>query len=141
MLQSLLLPLACALLLFACAPAIGDPCETVLDCSSQASRACDRTQPGGYCTIAGCEKGTCPEDSVCVKFHPFQGEVEGEEPIQQERLASTFCMATCSGNSDCREDEGYQCTAQDEFGQKGRMEAEVLDDKSQPFCSALREMR
>lgn len=137
MLQSLLLTLACSLLLVACAPAIGDACETVLDCSSQASRACDRTQPGGYCTIAGCERGTCPEDSVCVKFHPFQGAVEGEDPIRQERLASTFCMATCSGNSDCREDEGYRCTAEDEFGQEKRGEAEVLDDPDQRFCSAL----
>jgi hypothetical protein len=140
MLPKLLLPLSCALLLFACSPAIGDPCETVLDCSSQASRVCDRTQPSGYCTIAGCERGTCPEDSVCVKFHPFQGSVEGEAPIQQERLASTFCMAKCDGDGDCREGDGYTCTGENDFGQEGRMEAEVLDNPDQRFCSALREM-
>jgi hypothetical protein len=56
-----------------------------------------------------------------VKFRP------GEE-----RLAVTYCMATCSDNSDCRDDEGYRCTSVAEFG---ATEAEVLGRSSQQFCS------
>jgi hypothetical protein len=105
-----------------CAPAIGDECETALDCSSQGSRQCDRTQPGGYCTILGCEQGTCPEESVCVKFRP-----------ELERIAVTYCMATCETDSDCRGDEGYECKTQGTFAD-GK-EATVLDGAGKAFCS------
>jgi hypothetical protein len=123
----------CALLSvvgFACAPGIGDECETALNCSAQATRQCDRTQPHGYCTIRGCERGTCPDDSVCVKFRP-----------SAERLAVTFCMAKCSEDDDCRNDEGYRCTSAATFGAdagKGvpRREAEILGSEKQRFCSA-----
>lgn len=113
----------CALAAIAvgCAPAIGDDCESALDCSSQGSRQCDRTQPGGYCTIAGCERGTCPEDSVCVRFRPAL-----------ERIATTYCMAECEEDDDCRDDEGYRCTSQTEFS--GGL-AEVLDGRRKRFCS------
>jgi len=104
-----------------CAPAIGDECETALDCSSQGSRQCDRTQPGGYCTILGCERGTCPEESICVKFRP-----------SLERVAVTYCMATCEQDGDCRDDEGYVCTGQGEFAEGL---AEVLGDPGAEFCS------
>jgi len=119
-------PLAIALVLAAasavgCAPAIGDECETALDCSSQGSRQCDRTQPHGYCTIVGCERGTCPEDSICVKFRPGL-----------ERIAATYCMAKCEHNDDCRDDEGYTCLTQAEFAGG---EAEVLGNPSDEFCS------
>lgn len=104
-----------------CAPAIGDECETALDCSQSGSRICDRTQPAGYCTIQGCERGTCPEDSVCVKFRPGL-----------ERLSATYCMATCETTSDCRDDEGYRCTSTTEFGAG---EAEILGRGAPQFCS------
>jgi hypothetical protein len=141
MLHRTLLPCTCALLLlWGCAPEIGAACETALDCSSQASRACDRTQPDGYCTIAGCERGTCPEEAVCVKFHPSQGSSDGEEEAaQQERLSSTFCMAKCDSDGDCRDGEGYRCTSASQFTDK--MEAESLDDPDQRFCSIPRVMR
>lgn len=108
-----------------CAPEIGDDCKTSLDCSSQGSRLCDRTQPHGYCTLQGCEPGTCPDDSVCVKFRP-----------EQERLAATFCMARCSDDGDCRSDEGYRCTSAREFGERDAGEAEILGRPEQAFCSA-----
>jgi hypothetical protein len=120
-------PLLCAIALCAfsaCAPEIGDECKTSLDCSSQGSRLCDRTQPHGYCTLRGCESGTCPEDSVCVKFRPAQ-----------ERLATTYCMAKCSDDDDCRSDEGYRCSSEMEFGEAG-FEAEILGNSDQQFCSA-----
>ena len=114
--------LAC-IALVGCADEIGDECETALDCSQSGSRACDRTQPGGYCTIRGCERGTCPEEAVCVKFRP-----------EAERLAVTYCMYRCEDNGDCRDDEGYQCTSMGMLGDG--MEAEVLDGPKKKFCSA-----
>ena len=105
---------------FGCAPEIGDDCGSALDCSAQGSRLCDRTQPGGYCTIQGCEKGTCPDEAVCVKFRP-----------SQERLAVTYCMFKCGDRSDCR--GGYSCTSADDFGSPG--DAEILGHASQRFCS------
>jgi hypothetical protein len=107
-----------------CAPKIGNICSNALDCSAQGSRLCDRTQPGGYCTIAMCEEGTCPAEAVCVKFRP-----------QQERLALTYCMRKCSDNSDCRHSEGYRCTAAQDFGEKGVGDALILGDPAQRFCS------
>ena len=112
-----------SLVLVGCGQEIGDACETALDCSSQGSRLCDRTQPHGYCTLRGCERGTCPEESVCVKFRP-----------EQERLAVTFCMYGCEEDDDCRNDEGYQCVRADAFGARG--EAEILGSSSQRFCVA-----
>jgi hypothetical protein len=118
--------LACAWLLASvgCAPQIGRDCRNSLDCSAQGSRLCDRTQPGGYCTIMGCEQGTCPGEAVCVKFRP-----------QQERLAVTYCMAKCETRGDCRDDEGYYCTLSKDFGQSA--EAETLGDPNQRFCAIL----
>jgi len=118
-------PVFCALLAFglvACAPEVGDECKTALDCSSQGSRLCDRTQPGGYCTIRGCEPGTCPEEAVCVKFRPAE-----------ERLAVTYCMRKCDDNGDCRNDEDYRCLSAEAFGLME--EAEILGSGSQRFCS------
>jgi hypothetical protein len=120
---SLLFSLALLVPLVGCGNEIGDACETALDCSSQGSRLCDRTQPHGYCTLRGCEQGTCPEESVCVKFRP-----------EQERLAVTYCMYGCEEDDDCRNDEGYQCMSASELG--GRSEARILGDQSQRFCVA-----
>lgn len=97
--------LACfALLAVGCGPAIGDDCSTSLDCSAQNNRVCDRQQPGGYCTLNGCENDSCPDEAICVTFRP--------EP---ERLSSTWCMAECDDSSDCREDEGYRCRSATEL--------------------------
>jgi hypothetical protein len=119
----LLLFAGVSLAAFGCAPEIGDACETPLDCSAQGSRLCDRTEPGGYCTVSGCEHGTCPDESVCVSFRPCQ-----------ERLAATYCMLKCSDDSDCRDDEGYRCTSAAKFGED-MMDAKILGKSSQRFCS------
>ena len=120
--QTVALVFAIGLALVGCAPEIGDGCHNQLDCSAQGTRLCDRTQPGGYCTIGGCEKGSCPEEAVCVKF---LGDVE--------RLAVTYCMAKCDGDGDCRDGDGYECTRADDFGAEG--EAVILGRQSQRFCS------
>ena len=115
-------------------PAIGDPCEDSIDCDIQGKRYCDLTQPKGYCTLEGCEKSTCPEDSVCVMFRP-----------KPDRLASTWCMATCDSKSDCR--DGYSCKQADQLGEAqstagadaGGSDAEPLakslDKASTKFCT------
>ena len=104
-----------------CAPAIGDDCGSALDCSAQGSRLCDRTQPGGYCTIQGCEKGTCPDEAVCVKFRP-----------SEERLAVTYCMLKCSDRGDCRD---QLLRAPRPATSAATVDAEILGRASQRFCS------
>ena len=96
-----------------CQPLIGDDCTTNIDCSEDGDRFCDRTQPGGYCTIIDCEPNACPSEGVCVQF--FEGV-----------HARNYCMRECNGNGDCR--GAYFCTEpiegvsfilDDPFGKKG----------------------
>lgn len=108
-----------------CAPAIGDSCSSSVDCSVNGDRICDRAQPGGYCTVADCEMGTCPEENICVQFRP--------EP---ERLARSWCMAPCEEDGDCR--EGYACRRASEILDAECMRmADVLDEEgdSARFCA------
>lgn len=105
----------------ACAPQIGDACTTSADCDVNGQRVCDNAQPGGYCTVGGCEKGTCPQDSTCVEFRP--------EP---ERLSSSWCMATCEDDGDCRADESYRCTFARDLGEGI---AVALDGEAARFCA------
>jgi hypothetical protein len=112
-----------------CAPEIGDSCTSALDCSSSGKRLCDRTQRGGYCTLEGCEEGTCPEEAVCVEFGR---QVEGQ-PV--DRLSRLYCMYKCESSSDCRTDEQYDCFTAREFG--ARDEARVLGSSAQRFCAPI----
>jgi hypothetical protein len=115
----------------ACGHKIGDSCSVSSDCSSDGTRVCDVFSPGGSCTIQGCDFSTCPEDSVCVRFFPsvFGGksctgatECSSDEvctvgnydpnvPMGMQcaprSLEQRFCMATCDGDGDCREQ--YEC--------------------------------
>src|SRR5262245_49771667 len=120
------------LLAAACSPKIGDDCQNALDCSASGMRLCDLTQRHGYCTLDGCEEGTCPEESVCVQF----GRQIDEHAV--DRLSRTYCMAKCGGDSDCRNDEGYRCFDYDakapKFGAEGEDEAMVLGG-TQGFCA------
>ena len=52
----------------ACGSKIGDSCTAAADCATEGGRQCDTASPGGYCTIAGCDLGTCPEEATCVQF-------------------------------------------------------------------------
>lgn len=53
-----------------CSKQVGDPCRTSIDCSINGDRSCDISQPGGYCTVEGCDDASCPEDSTCVRLFP-----------------------------------------------------------------------
>ncbi len=115
-LVALALVLAVALLGAACAAEIGDECTNSTDCSPEGDRICDFAQVGGYCTIENCSPDQCPDDALCVRF--------GTEP----RLERTYCMAECSGDSDCRDD--YSCTAAD-----GASTIVIDEDRSGRYCA------
>jgi len=51
--------------------------------------------PGGYCVTEGCTAGSCPTGSSCVSFN------DGVDR----------CVASCALDGDCREAEGYVCSA------------------------------
>jgi len=74
LLRSLLAALAIAASLTAigCGRSIGDECQINTDCSANGDRTCDMSQPGGYCTIEGCDQTSCPDNSACVRFFPEQ---------------------------------------------------------------------
>ena len=115
-----------AICVTACAPALGDGCKTSTDCSVQGTRICDRSQPGGYCTIANCKRGDCGDDGVCVRFR-------ADEP----RLSATYCMARCSTTSDCSRDR-YVCRGAEQIDEKGPegQVTEVLDGSGgAKFCT------
>lgn len=80
----------------ACKKVIGDSCSTSTDCSLQGDRVCDTTQVSGYCTVANCDPGTCPDEAVCVAYN-----------AQARRLTRRFCMASCDTDDDCRDE--YRC--------------------------------
>jgi hypothetical protein len=89
-----------------------------MDCDINGTRICDLASPGGYCTIQGCDVGTCPAgEGSCVQFR-------ADEP----RLTDSFCMYSCSSNSDCRTDEGYRCVSAASVG------AVILDGPT-TFCA------
>ena len=92
-----------------CAPRIGDKCTTNQNCSGQTQRLCDNSQPGGYCTLFGCNPTSCPADeSVCVSFGASLSPVEGcSSPDLTAPAAKAFCMKWCGQDSDCR--SGYAC--------------------------------
>jgi hypothetical protein len=79
-----------------CARRIGDGCALDTDCSINNDRRCDTSQPGGYCTVAECDRNSCPDDALCVEFF-----------ADTPRRARRFCMSPCSTDGDCR--SGYRC--------------------------------
>lgn len=94
-------------LVVGCTPSIGDKCALSTDCSTLGDRLCDTTQPGGYCTVFGCEPDQCP-NSICVAFDPTLDPACGSaDNLVSPRFEQTFCMAPCSSNSNCRSQ--YEC--------------------------------
>jgi hypothetical protein len=93
-----------------CTPEVGDSCALSTDCSSDGTRVCDTSEPGGYCTILNCTGtnlgSTCPEYDICVQFSQ---NVPGcpNNSHEPSPISQTFCMAGCATNSDCRAD--YSC--------------------------------
>jgi hypothetical protein len=59
-----------ALTAVACGHEIGDSCKSSVDCDPNGTRSCDLSQPGGYCTVVGCDETSCPESSTCIRLFP-----------------------------------------------------------------------
>lgn len=74
----------------ACAPRIGDSCESSQECPVGA--ICDVTAPRGYCVLRDCDAESCPDGSVCVDFDD-----------------ESFCVEYCEANDECRQKDGYVC--------------------------------
>lgn len=146
-----------------CGKEIGDACVVSSDCSPNGDRQClDPSQNGGYCTIQGCDFGTCPDEAVCVRFFTggfsnkpcdYLTEDNGSDACSFDELCSLagtcvprsseirFCMRTCGGDGDCRGD--YECRDFDLMVAHGGEPVldpaggQRLDAKSaQSFCAA-----
>ena len=153
----LLVLVGLALAAFGCGSEIGDSCQVDTDCANAAilsgsavnDRSCDLSEPGGYCTIVGCDYSTCPSEAVCVRF--FAGDFQNEacDPLKEgvsefnctldeecdlgghcvDRSAETrYCMRKCNHNSDCRSD--YECRTLDLMIEHGG--EDVLPPGQQP---------
>jgi hypothetical protein len=130
-------------LLGGCGKEIGDACTLPQDCSPNGDRICacwncSGTDPtadskNGYCTVQGCDFGTCPDEAVCVRFftggftNPKDKTCAPDAPPDQQLTCSPdelcsltgncvprsaeirYCMRTCESSGDCRDDEGYEC--------------------------------
>jgi hypothetical protein len=57
-----------AFVMAGCGHNVGDTCQTNVDCQPDGTRFCDTSAPSGYCTIDGCDVGTCPDEAVCIRF-------------------------------------------------------------------------
>jgi hypothetical protein len=108
-----------------CARKIGDECTTAADCNPNGTRACDSSQPGGYCTVQGCDQTSCPDEAACIRYFPAQYLTKPCDPTMipdgcaadelclPEGLCAAlsqelrYCAKTCSSGDDCR--GGYEC--------------------------------
>jgi len=141
-----------------CGDQIGDSCSISTDCTNAGDRYCDPSSPGGYCTIAGCDYDTCPNEAVCVRFfstatsdRPCDSATEDistdDCTIDEictlaghcvSRNAETrFCMLTCGSSGDCRTE--YECRDEDLMKLHGGQPVidpdATVTDEPQAFCA------
>jgi hypothetical protein len=116
-------------LLWACGRKIGDECKTQFDCNEEDdTKTCDISQPGGYCTIEGCDETSCPEEAVCVRFYPaeeFLTDRCDSSPCAAHEVCLPSglcaprssehrrCLLRCDNNGDCRDE--YECRPSGRF--------------------------
>ena len=135
--------------LWACGKKIGDQCKTQFDCNSEDdSRICDISQPGGYCTIEGCDENSCPSEAVCVRFFPPEEFLTdtcdavastGCDPLDiclpsgwcaPRSSELRRCLLRCKNGGDCR--DGYACRP---AGEHSSMALTTRPGTSVGFCS------
>jgi hypothetical protein len=141
----------------ACGHKIGDSCNISSDCAQDGTRVCDTFSPGGYCTIQGCDFGTCPGEAVCVRFFPAlenatpcttQNDCQIDEvctvggQCAPSSIEQRFCMLSCSGSGDCR--DGYECRNRDLQKMHGGEPvpdptAASADPPNKSFCGSRRQ--
>lgn len=115
-----------------CGKEIGDSCVSGIDCGGEGDRVCELASFEGYCTIPGCDYGTCPDEAVCIRFYTASFENEPCTPATEDLPGAggtddcsldevctlvgqcvpassevRYCMRSCSDNGDCR--DGYEC--------------------------------
>jgi hypothetical protein len=165
---------AAGALLGGCGKEIGDACTLSSDGSPNGDRLCQcwncsGTDPTsnsdkGYCTIQGCDFGTCPDEAVCIRFYTGgftnpPGQMcgpdvpEGPQKLtcsldEQCSLAGNcvprsselrYCMLKCDSDGDCR--DGYECRDRtrmmDHGGEPVPALGKPLDvNNPQKFCAA-----
>jgi len=91
-----------ALAIAGCGHSIGDSCNNNVDCDPTGLRFCDTAPFGGYCTIDGCDVGTCPSEAVCIRFFT---------PLPNEPCFSN--NSSTDPNFQCRVDERCVCDQSD----------------------------
>jgi len=146
-----------------CGKEIGDECIIGSDCSPNGDRQCIDTDPdhGGYCTVQGCDFGTCPDEAVCVRFftggfadRPCDPATEddgapGHDQCSLDELCSVagtcvarsseirFCMRKCGSDGDCR--DNYECRDLEKMMEHGGEPVLApglrVDGKSPKFCA------
>jgi hypothetical protein len=156
--RQLLVFAALAVVVPACGHDIGDDCRSSVDCDPNGTRACDLSQPGGYCTIAGCDGKSCPGGSTCIRYFPEmflskpclpacedldcpQGRTDDCSADElcldgglcaKRSFETRACAKSCSSNSDCR--SGYQCRDSNQRG-SGSMVLATNPDVLTKFCA------
>lgn len=107
----------------ACGKEIGDGCTTNVDCAQDGTRDCDLSQPGGYCTVNGCDEISCPSEAFCIRTFPYETPglacTTDADCMSAELLClpegfcvpraseRRYCERKCGSNGDCR--GGYVC--------------------------------
>lgn len=107
---SLALVLCAAVGAASCGREIGDECVTPADCNPNGSRACDTSQPGGYCTIIGCDATSCPEEAVCIRYFPAEFLTLPCNPCCEDWPAQSPPPPGCAADS-CPNGPLDECTA------------------------------
>jgi hypothetical protein len=89
----------------ACKRQIGDDCKTATDCDPSGTRACDLSQPGGYCTIMGCDETSCPSEATCIRYFPTSFLTKPCNPACED-VVNPPADAGCEGTADGGVDDG-----------------------------------
>jgi hypothetical protein len=134
----------------ACGREIGDQCRVSDDCvDNQLDRQCDTSQPGGYCTVIGCDQNSCPDEAACIRFFPvaFLKGLSCDDrnpnvttcppdqlcvqrvcvPRASERR---YCARSCDDDGDCREE--YECR---ETGRNGAEPLTSEPGRKEKYCA------
>ena len=147
-----LLCVALAAATAACGNKIGDSCAISTDCATEGGRTCDNSSPGGYCTIPGCDVGTCPSEAECVQFFSvinLDKKCTVAEDCTIDEICTVggfcaardselrFCMLGCGSQGDCR--DGYECRTLERMGAHGGQPVREVGQGTEdlhPFCAA-----
>jgi hypothetical protein len=134
-----------------CKREIGDECTTATDCNPNGTRSCDSSQPGGYCTVQGCDETSCPEEAACIRYFPAKyltrpcdiaNPTDPNVGCQANEICLDaglcapmsaelrYCVKTCDNNDDCR--GGYECRL---AGTRGSMALTSNVDAVVHFCA------